>query len=143
MDTSITPYSTICELCMGDWCIVEVTTMFVLCRDAIRYSFGPVIQKQLLNLVWEWNHHRIRNTVTAEAPGGIPEVLYHLPAVGSSGKVIIHVYKNPLSQFSLECLCGLLGLHFLSSLPLPLAMFIIIIASVLYICSITQLIISG
>ena len=44
-----------------------------------------MIQKQLSDLVLEWNHHRIRNTLTAEAPGGIPEVLYHLPAVGSSG----------------------------------------------------------
>ena len=31
----------------------------------------------------EWNHHRIRKSSTAEAPGGIPEVLYHLPPEGS------------------------------------------------------------
>ena len=52
-------------------------------RDAIRYCFGPVIEHQLNDLVIEWNHHRIRNTLTAEAPAGIPEVLYHLP--GTSG----------------------------------------------------------
>ena len=48
-------------------------------RDAMRYCFGSLIQKQLTDLVTEWNHHHIRKTATAEAPGGIPEVLYFLP----------------------------------------------------------------
>ena len=48
-------------------------------RDALRYCFGPVVQKQLADLVIEWNHHRVRKTATAEAPGGVPEVLYFSP----------------------------------------------------------------
>ena len=54
--------------------------------DAIRYSFGPIIQKQLSDLVIEWNHHRIRSSSRADAPGGIPEILYNLPS--SSCKVL-------------------------------------------------------
>ena len=60
----------------------NITYINVFSSDAVRYSFGPVIQKQLSQLVMEWNHHRIRKTLTAEAPGGIPEVLYHLPPQG-------------------------------------------------------------
>lgn len=47
--------------------------------DAVRYCFGPVIQNEITHLVTEWNHHHVRKTPTAEAPGGIPKVLYHLP----------------------------------------------------------------
>ena len=46
--------------------IVEITSCSCglppFSRDAVRYSFGPVIQKQLSELVTEWNHHRIRKT---------------------------------------------------------------------------------
>ena len=49
-------------------------------RDVIRYCFGPVIEHQLNDLVIEWNHRRIRKTLT---PGGIPEVLYQLPGTSS------------------------------------------------------------
>lgn len=38
-----------------------------------------MIQKQLMELVCEWNHHRIRHSRNVEAPGGIPEMLYFLP----------------------------------------------------------------
>lgn len=55
-----------------------------VCSQAIRYCFGPLIQKQLEDLVYEWNHHRIRNSRNSETPGGIPEVLYFLPE--QSGK---------------------------------------------------------
>ena len=65
--------------------IMLLTTQFFLIRDAMRYCFGPLIQKQLTDLVTEWNHHRIRKTATAEAPGGIPEVLYFLP--GKNGEL--------------------------------------------------------
>ena len=50
-------------------------------RDAVRYSFGPMIQKQLSELVTEWNHHRIRKISMSEAPGGLPEVLYISPTI--------------------------------------------------------------
>ena len=51
-------------------------------RDAVRYAFGPLIQKELLQFTREWNNHRIRQaspTYMAEVPSGIPEVLYHMP----------------------------------------------------------------
>ena len=37
------------------------------------------INCELTVLVTEWNIHRIRKTANAEAPGGIPEILYCLP----------------------------------------------------------------
>ena len=48
-------------------------------RDAVRYAFGPLIQQELLQFTSEWNNHRIRQSNMAEVPGGIPEVLYHMP----------------------------------------------------------------
>ena len=30
-------------------------------------------------VITEWNYHRIRKSTNAEAPGGIPEILYSLP----------------------------------------------------------------
>ena len=56
-----------------------------------------MVQKQLSDLVLEWNHHRIRNTATAEAPGGIPEVLYHLPS--STGKLLCNYPENKDCDF--------------------------------------------
>lgn len=49
----------------------------------MRYSFGPLIQSQLHDLVVEWNYHYIRKRATAECPGGV----YHLP--NSCGQIII------------------------------------------------------
>lgn len=48
-------------------------------RDAVRFCFGPLIQRELDEFVNEWNHHRIRKSKMAECPGGIPELLYRLP----------------------------------------------------------------
>ena len=62
-------------------------------RDAIRYCFGPLIAKELTDLVTEWNFHRIRKSANAEAPGGIPEVLYHLP--DATGMMI----NYPVTEF--------------------------------------------
>lgn len=47
--------------------------------EAIRYCFGPIVQRQINDLVYEWNLHRIRPSRYAEAPGGVPEVLYFIP----------------------------------------------------------------
>ena len=57
-----------------------------------------MVQKQLSDLVLEWNHHRICNTATAEAPGGIPEVLYHLPS--STGKLLCNYPENKDCNFN-------------------------------------------
>ena len=63
-----------------------------LCRDAVRYCFGPVIQTQLQRLVTEWNHHRIRKSSRAEAPGGIPEDLFFCP--DASGIVLSYMSSS-------------------------------------------------
>ena len=56
----------------------------------MRYCFSPVVQKQLTDLVIEWNHHRVWKSGAAEAPGGIPEVLYFSPE--SSGTcTVLHM----------------------------------------------------
>lgn len=49
------------------------------------YSFGPLIQEELNWVITdlEWNYHQVRPSSMAEAPAGIPEVLYHLPELES------------------------------------------------------------
>ena len=82
MATFIILWNTTCEeLCYN------ILVVFVNNRDAVRYCFGPLIENDLAILVTEWNHHRIRKTANAEAPGGIPEVLYYLP---DSTGIILH-----------------------------------------------------
>ena len=65
---------------------------FIFFRDAMRYCFGPITEKELTILVTEWNYHRIRKTPNAEAPGGIPEVLYYLPDTTGILYIIIKLY---------------------------------------------------
>ena len=48
-------------------------------RDAVRYAFGHLIQIELDNFQSEWNSHRIRHSNMAEAPPGIPNVLFDFP----------------------------------------------------------------
>ena len=50
-----------------------------LYRDAVRFSFGPIIQKELDDFALLWNNHRIRHSRMAEVPHGIPEILYFIP----------------------------------------------------------------
>ena len=45
------------------------------------YAFGPLIQKELDEFTWEWNHHRIRRSNMSEVPHGIPDVLYSVPSL--------------------------------------------------------------
>ena len=78
------------------------------CRDSIRYCFGPLITKELTVLVTEWNYHRIRKTANAEAPGGIPEILYCLP--DSTGK--FHAGGTCYNVYI--CLCRCPGLQMCS-----------------------------
>lgn len=53
----------------------------LILRDAVRYTFGPVLQKELNQFVNDWNTHCIRKSTMAEAPGGIPNVLFHFPGL--------------------------------------------------------------
>ena len=49
-------------------------------RDAVRFCFGPILQKELDEFRNDWNNHRIRKSTMAETLGGIPELLYFAPA---------------------------------------------------------------
>ena len=49
--------------------------------DAARYAFGKLIQQGLDEFVTDWNSHRIRQSKMAEAPGGIPNVLFNFPTL--------------------------------------------------------------
>ena len=57
--------------------------VYLIPRDSIRYCFGPLITKELTVLITEWNYHRIRKNANAEAPGGIPEILYYITKEGT------------------------------------------------------------
>lgn len=37
------------------------------------------MQRELTSFAYEWNNHRMRQSRMADVPGGIPEVLFHLP----------------------------------------------------------------
>ena len=50
-----------------------------MCRDILRYCFGPLVQRDLTSFSYEWNYHRVRYSRMADVPGGIPEVLFHMP----------------------------------------------------------------
>lgn len=56
-------------------------------RDIARYCFGQFIQNELDQFLEEWNSHRIRPSKKADAPAGIPNVMYHFPSL--TGKSII------------------------------------------------------
>lgn len=48
-------------------------------RDVVQYCFGSLIQSEGNEFAVAWNNHRIRQSRMADAPGGRPEILYHLP----------------------------------------------------------------
>ena len=60
-------------------------------RNAVRYVFGPLIQKELDQFAFEWNHHHIRHSNMAELPHGVPEVLYHFPNI-HGGYIAAYMY---------------------------------------------------
>jgi hypothetical protein len=37
------------------------------------------VQRELTSFAYEWNNHRMRQSRMADVPGGIPEVLFHIP----------------------------------------------------------------
>ena len=59
----------------------KYTFIFLFCSNAVRYAFGPVLQKQLDEFTLEWNHHKIRLNHMAELPSGVPDVLYNFPCI--------------------------------------------------------------
>lgn len=79
MDTLTVPLSTTCMKTI----IVSLVLCFnyadIMYRDVLRYCFGPLVQRDLTSFAYEWNNHRVRYSRMADVPGGIPEVLFHMP----------------------------------------------------------------
>ena len=50
-------------------------------RDIVRFCFGALIQTQLDEFLQEWNNHRIRPSKKADAPAGVPDVMYYCPSI--------------------------------------------------------------
>ena len=69
----------------------------------MKFVFMRIIQAELTKLVTEWNHHVIRHSRYAECPGGIPEVLYHLPEMSGIIKLICLI-----DAVIMHCLSGVL-----------------------------------
>ena len=67
--------------------------------DAIRYSFGHMIQSELDRFAEEWNRHRIRRSHMAELPPGIPQVLYNFPDLHGKLCVVLLYNKSLLSLY--------------------------------------------
>ena len=82
----MTPFPIICELNEQHTSITNMSAIFIiLSSDAIRFSFGPLVQQELDKVVTEWNHHHIRSSSTSEVPAGVPELLYNLPELEGMG----------------------------------------------------------
>ena len=58
------------------------------------FSFIPVIQAELNEFMRRWNCRNIRKS--AEAPGGVPEMLFNVPAVVGFPKKGINVSKRDI-----------------------------------------------
>ena len=82
-----------CMLCICTMILNYCDPILTIYSDAVRYAFGPLVQKELDQLAREWNYHRIRRSNMAEVPNGIPELLYNLPSVQgkSVSEKLIHL----------------------------------------------------
>ena len=70
---------------------IYIQIYYFLFRDALRYSFGTLIQRELDEFATEWNSHRIRHSRMAEQPPGVPNVLYKYPVLhGIAIREIVH-----------------------------------------------------
>lgn len=69
-----------------------IITIYYNChyRDSVRFAFGCLLQQQLNSFVLEWNMHRIRPSNMAEAPCGIPNIIFDFPEL--KGTVHVHVH---------------------------------------------------
>jgi hypothetical protein len=68
--------------------------------DCIRYCFMPIIQKEFEQIAVEWNNHRIRKSHNAEAPAGIPDILYYAPEGEGVARHRVHVSAEQLEAAS-------------------------------------------
>ena len=73
-------------------------------RDAVRFCFGPMLQKELDEFREDWNNHRIRKSTMAETLGGIPEFLYFAPThCGQLLQFCTHYYASILNLYVWIC----------------------------------------
>ena len=61
--------------------------------DSLRFAFGPLINEELSQFMVEWNSHRIRLSIMAEVPVGVPEILYRFPEINGKSLQFIHPIK--------------------------------------------------
>ncbi len=71
-------------------------------RDAVRYCFGPLIQAELKEFTKWWNNHSMRESKFATAPGGTPELLYHMPHIFESQDYLCDIVVNLLGQIEID-----------------------------------------
>ena len=71
--------------------------------DSVRYAFGPLIQTELDTFKDEWNSHTNRNSSMAEAPGGIPNVLYNFPELNGQFCQLMHKYLYQIGVSDYSC----------------------------------------
>ena len=83
-------YIVLAHSCLQIYTSMKLFTSVNHNSDTVRYCFGPVIEKELNQIVIEWNHHYVRKSTTAEAPGGIPNVLYLIPE--TTGILVFTIY---------------------------------------------------
>lgn len=59
-------------------------------REALKFCFIPVIQRELDNFTNEWNSHYIRDSRLAETAGGIPDILFYCPEQFGNYSLVLH-----------------------------------------------------
>ena len=61
--------------------------------ECLRFCFGELIQQEILWAKKEWNEHRVRNMISRNKKGGIPNERFHWPE-----KFGAEDYKIPVNQ---------------------------------------------
>ena len=72
------------------------------------------MQRELTSFAYEWNNHRMRQSRMADVPGGIPEVLFHLPhsqGLSSIYKLLYNWAKNHTGSWHTLLIMKLLFLY--------------------------------
>lgn len=59
--------------------------------ECLKFSFMPVLRKELHRVAVLWNLHRIRPSSNAESPNGRPDMLYFVPEITGGEDLKEHV----------------------------------------------------
>uniref|UniRef100_A0A1X7V6N7 Uncharacterized protein n=1 Tax=Amphimedon queenslandica TaxID=400682 RepID=A0A1X7V6N7_AMPQE len=73
--------------------------------DIARYCFSRIIQDELNQFSKEWNSHRIRPSKHADAPAGIPDVMYSFPSLTETSDYTSRVDSRILNILKDEFYC--------------------------------------